>query len=283
MGHRPKADIELARLISDRLALVLAERPPRRARDPGPVPAEVSGKPDTRSTVGRPGHEDTQTADELLLSVDAPELPKQRFGRMHVGVISMLLVLGLITAGWMLLRARPVAVASPGGVVTLSMPTATAVSPTPSTSKGDAKIVVHVLGAVRHPGLVRLKDSSRVQDAIDAAGGLTHRADPGELNLAQVLADGQQVVIGTAGDPTGEVRDQPGSATGGGSSATGAVDLNRANQSQLEELPGVGPVTAQAILTWRQQHGRFSRIEELQEVDGIGPKTYAQIAPHVRV
>jgi len=101
--------------------------------------------------------------------------------------------------------------------------------------------------------------------------------------LAQVLADGQQVVIGTAGDPTGEVRDQPGTATGGGSSATGAVDLNRANQSQLEELPGVGPVTAQAILTWRQQHGRFSRIEELQEVDGIGPKTYAQIAPHVRV
>ena len=98
-----------------------------------------------------------------------------------------------------------------------------------------------------------------------------------------MLADGQQVVIGTAGDPTGEVRDQPGSATDGGSSATGAVDLNRANQSQLEELPGVGPVTAQAILTWRQQHGRFSRIEELQEVDGIGPKTYAQIAPHVRV
>ena len=125
MGHRPKADVELARLISDRLALVLAERPPRRARDPGPGPAEVPGTPDTSSTVRRGrGHEDTQTADELLLSVDAPELPKQRFGRMHVGVISMLLVLGLITAGWMLLRARPVAVASPGGVVTLSMPTA---------------------------------------------------------------------------------------------------------------------------------------------------------------
>ncbi|HEY6683719.1 MAG TPA: helix-hairpin-helix domain-containing protein [Propionibacteriaceae bacterium] len=284
MGHRPKADVELARLISDRLALVLAERPPRRARNPGPGPAEVSGKLDTRSTVATAAHEDTQPADELLLSVDAQELPKQRFGRVHVGVVSMLLVLGLITAGWMLLRARPVAVASPsGGVVTLSMPTATAASPTTSTSKSDAKIVVHVLGAVRHPGLVKLKENSRVQDAIDAAGGLTHRADPGELNLAQVLTDGQQVVIGSSDDPAGEVRDQPGSATGGGSSATGAIDLNRANQSQLEELPGVGPVTAQAILTWRQQHGRFSRIEELQEVDGIGPKTYAQIAPHVRV
>jgi competence protein ComEA len=61
------------------------------------------------------------------------------------------------------------------------------------------------------------------------------------------------------------------------------LDLNRANQAQLEELPGVGPVIAQAILTWREQHARFSRIEELQEVDGIGPKTYAQIAPHIRV
>ena len=266
MGYQPKADVELARLISDRLAAVLAERPPRRVRDPGPAP-------------------DAEPM-ELALSptTQADELPQQRFSRMHVGVISVLLVLGLITAGWMLLRARPVAVASPGGVVTVSTPTPAAASATPTTGKSASKIVVHVLGAVRRPGLVKLGENSRVQDAVDAAGGLTSRADPGELNLAQVLNDGQQVVIGTAADPAGEVRDQPGSATGGGSSsASGALDLNRANQSQLEELPGVGPVTAQAILTWRQQHGRFSRIEELQEVDGIGPKTYAQIAPHVRV
>jgi competence protein ComEA len=92
------------------------------------------------------------------------------------------------------------------------------------------------------------------------------------------------VVIGTTSDPAGEVRQQDDSSTGAGSTATGAtVDLNRAGQPQLEELPGIGPVTAQAILTWRQQHGRFTRVEELQEVDGIGPKTYAQIAPHVRV
>jgi competence protein ComEA len=140
-----------------------------------------------------------------------------------------------------------------------------------------------VLGAVRHPGLVKLGENSRVQDAIDAAGGLARRADPGELNLAQPLADGQQLVIGTKGDPAGEVRNGGESGTGSGSSATSTLDLNHANQAQLEELPGVGPVTAQAILTWRQQHGRFNRIEELQEVDGIGPKTYAQIAPHVRV
>ena len=281
MGHRSKADLELARLISDRVALVLADRPPRRARDPDEL---LDGLPDNL-----PDDVSYELPDELSdeLSLDPAdevpgELPRQRFSRIHVGVVSTLLILGLITAGWLLLRARPVAVASPGDVVTVttSGPTMASVTPSP---KGAAKIVVHIFGAVRHPGLVRLSEGSRVQDAIDAAGGLTRRADPGELNLAQLLSDGQQVVIGTRGEPAGEVRDQAGSGTATGPSATGAVDLNRANQSQLEELPGVGPVTAQAILTWRQQHGRFSRIEELQEVDGIGPKTYAQIAPHVRV
>ena len=150
--------------------------------------------------------------------------------------------------------------------------------------------MVHVLGAVRSPGLVTLPAQARVQDAVDAAGGFTRRADPGELNLAQPLQDGQQVLIGTTGHPEGEVRSTSGA--GGGSSAgtapgspsAGAVlDLNQADAPQLEELPGVGPVTAGAIVAWRTEHGRFGRIEELQEVDGIGPKTYAQIAPHVRV
>jgi competence protein ComEA len=279
MGHRPKADLELARLISDRLALVLAEQPARRARGSGlAAPKEPSERPPPESFGAGGGLGSTQVAPEIV-----DEWPRQRFSRMHVGVIGTLLVLGLLTAGWLLLRARPVAVASPGDVVTISTPVQTAASATPSPSKGASKIVIHVLGAVRNPGLVRLPEKSRVQDAIDAAGGLTRQADPGELNLAQLLSDGQQLLIGTSRDPAGEVRDQPGSGTGSGPAATGALDLNHAGQSQLEELPGVGPVTAQAILTWRQQHGRFSRIEELQEVDGIGPKTYAQIAPHVRV
>lgn len=273
--------MELARLISDRVALVLADRPPRRARDPDEL---LDGLPDNLPddvSYELPDELSHELADELADELP-DELPRQRFSRIHVVVVSTLLILGLITAGWLLLRARPVAVASPGDVVTVttSGPTMASVTPSP---KGAAKIVVHIFGAVRHPGLVRLPESSRVQDAIDAAGGLTRQADPGELNLAQLLSDGQQVVIGTRSEPAGEVRDQAGSGTATGPSATGALDLNRANQSQLEELPGVGPVTAQAILTWRQQHGRFSRIEELQEVDGIGPKTYAQIAPHVRV
>jgi competence protein ComEA len=278
MASRSKGDLELARLISDRLALVLAEQPPRRARGPGLAPMVESAQFPAESTSAGAAEGREPPASEVL-----EELPRQRFNRTHLGVISVLLVLGLLTAGWLLLRARPVAVASPSEIVTVSSPTQTAASATPATSRADSKIVVHVLGAVRHPGLVRLPEHARVQDAIDAAGGLTNRADPGELNLAQPLSDGQQVVIGTRTDPAGEVRDQPASGRGGGAAATGALDLNHASQPQLEELPGVGPVTAQAILAWRQQHGRFSRIEELQEVDGIGPKTYADIAPHVRV
>jgi competence protein ComEA len=144
-----------------------------------------------------------------------------------------------------------------------------------------------VLGAVRRPGLVRLSEGSRVQDAIDAAGGLLPSADPAEINLAQPLGDGQQVFIGTKARPSGQVR-QTGAAGGGattaGSGEAGTqIDLNSATASQLDTLPGVGPVTAERIIAWRTEHRRFSRVEELQEVDGIGPKTYAQIAPHVRV
>jgi competence protein ComEA len=277
MAHRPKVDLELARLISDRLALVLAEQPARRARGPGQASSVDSEFP-PESALDRAEEGRAHVPAEAL-----DELPQQRFSRMHLSVIGVLLILGLITAGWLLLRARPVAIASPGEVVRISTPSHSAPTASPTTTERATRLVVHVLGEVRHPGLVKLPESSRVQDAIEAAGGLTGRADPGELNLAQPLADGQQVVIGTKSDPAGEVRDGGESGAGSGSSATATLDLNRANQAQLEELPGVGPVTAQAILTWRQQHGRFNRLEELQEVDGIGPKTYAQIAPHARV
>jgi competence protein ComEA len=141
-------------------------------------------------------------------------------------------------------------------------------------------------------------------DAIEKAGGLGSDADPGDLNLAQLLSDGQQVLIarrsgaqqsgaqqsGAGGSATrSEVRGSGPGPPGGVSSGSGAesgasnVNLNAATATQLETLPGVGPVTAAKILAWREQHGRFSRVEELQEVPGIGPKTYAEIAPHCRV
>ena len=105
---------------------------------------------------------------------------------------------------------------------------------------------MHVLGAVRRPGLVRLPSGARVQDAIEAAGGLKRSANPDDLNLAQPLADGQQILIGTDRHPDGEVREAGGAdAEPGG--APSRIDLNRATPGQLEELPGVGPVIAASI------------------------------------
>ena len=264
MARRPAPDPELARLVSDRVAHLLGDRRPRRAAGPAHRPEPV-----------------LEDLEQLASDADLP----RGFTRLHLWVVSALILLGLLCAGWALLRSRPVAVASPGAPPSVTTPSPDAgATPTGSSTRAPT-IVVHVLGAVRRPGLVRLPEQSRVQDAIDAAGGLTSGARPGELNLAQVLADGQQVVIGTARRPAGEVRDQgpPQSDSTQNGSPAAALDLNRATSAQLEQLPGIGPVTAAAIVAWREQHGRFSRTEELQEVDGIGPKTYARIAPLVRV
>lgn len=285
--RRPRLDPVLAAQVNQRLALVLADPTPRRAQAgvlPEPTP-EVGGPPDPAPAQPNPAELEVL---ELGPVDDLP--PPRHFGRGHLGVVAILVVLAMAIGGWTLLRARPVAVANPGAVVTTAAPTA---APTagagaasgPASASVAPPIVVHVLGAVRRPGLVSLPAVSRVQDAIKAAGGLKEQADPGELNLAQLLSDGQQVMIGSKRDPVGEVRDGGG---GGGSDAGGTstgslLDLNRASPAQLEELPGVGPVTAGKIVAWRTEHNRFSRVEELQEVDGIGPKTYAQIAPLVRV
>ena len=258
----PRLDPERAKQISSRLALVLADRLPRRA-----APVEV---PEERVLEG--------------------ELPPPSFGRRHLTVVAVLLGVGLLVTGWSLLRARPVAVAGPAPVVSAAVTAAPSVTGSP-TAPGSTnmpepdpgRIVVHVLGAVRAPGLVRLPAQSRVQDAIAAAGGLKGSADPGELNLAQVLSDGQQIMIGSRRSPAGEVRDGSSRGSDGGGASGASLDLNRASAAELEELPGVGPVTAAKIIAWRTAHHRFSAVAELQEVDGIGPKTYAEIEPHVRV
>jgi competence protein ComEA len=217
------------------------------------------------------------------VDIDPEPLPPARFSRMHLAVVTVLVLVGLVAAGWALLRSRPVQITGPPAVVAVSTPEATGRPPT-AGSPTPATIVVHVAGAVRRPGLVRLGDRSRVQDAIDAAGGLTKAARPGDLNLAQVLSDGQQVLIGTARHPVAEVRQDSGSPpANGGSMPAGGIDLNRASATELEQLPGIGPVTAASIVGWRQQRGRFGSVVELQQVDGIGPKTYARIAPYVRV
>jgi competence protein ComEA len=134
-----------------------------------------------------------------------------------------------------------------------------------------ARLYVHVVGAVRRAGLYRLQDGSRVADAIRRAGGATARADVALVNLAAPLADGMQVVV-PARAPAGGV--------GGAGSATapaGKVSLAVATVDELDELPGIGPVTAEKIVDWRQTHGPFTSVDDLDAIPGIGPARIEQL------
>lgn len=129
------------------------------------------------------------------------------------------------------------------------------------------RLLVHVAGAVRRPGLYRLPEGARVGAAVRRAGGPGHRADLATVNLAAPVQDGQQVIVGTR--PAGGRRAAP----VGGGQATGPISLGAATAEQLEELDGVGPTLAERIVEHRQQLGGFSSIDQLDDVDGIGPAT----------
>ncbi len=251
-------------------------------------PAVLAGEREA-GTPREPPEPSEGTAAEHLRP-DAAERLRHRLTSRHLAVAAALTLIAVVASvGWMLrAKAVPIAVAagpSPPTPVVSAAGASPATSPTPAPSAEAATILVHVIGAVASPGLVTLPQGARVADAIAAAGGLRGDADPAELNLASLVSDGSQVVIGTTSAPRGELREGSTSSGGGATAATaGAViDLNTATLAQLDTIPGVGPVTAQAILDYRTKRGRFTKVEELQEVDGIGTKTYAQIAPHVRV
>ncbi|HWI34217.1 MAG TPA: ComEA family DNA-binding protein [Lapillicoccus sp.] len=160
-------------------------------------------------------------------------------------------------------------------------------------------MVVDVVGHVARPGVVRVPDGSRVVDVLAAAGGALPEADLQRLNLARQVADGEQVFVpkpgetppiligGLSGSAAGSGASVDGGSGGGGSGGGTAsnplVDLNTATLAALDTLPGVGPVLAQRILDWRTQHGRFTSVDELGEVSGIGDKLLEQIRPKVTV
>lgn len=191
--------------------------------------------------------------------------------------LAMLLgaLLLVVAYWWWQGRSRP--------VVTLPEPVPV-VSASPSTNATTADIVtVHVRGRVREPGVLSLPAGSRVVDAIEAAGGLRPGASTGELNLARVLVDGEQVAVGLRGaaggpDPRAPV-DAPGAQSG---QPAALVDINAATAAELEALPGIGPVLAARIVQWRADNGRFTDVEVLNEVSGIGDALMAQLRPLVR-
>jgi competence protein ComEA len=132
---------------------------------------------------------------------------------------------------------------------------------------GAGSVVVHVVGAVRKPGIVTLPAGSRVMDAVQAAGGPKADEALASVNLARVLVDGEQIALGAAGSA---------------SAAPGKVSLNSASADELEALPGVGPVLAERMIQWRTTNGPFRSVDELGEVSGIGDAMLAQLRPLVQ-
>jgi competence protein ComEA len=146
--------------------------------------------------------------------------------------------------------------------------------------RAPASALVHVAGAVRSPGVYRLRDGERIQDAVRRAGGPRAGADLNAINLAAKVADGQQVVVprrGAAAAPA------VGDAGAGGGPAAPPVSLNTATAEQLDTLDGVGPATAAKILDWRRRHGGFRSIDDLGEIPGIGPKRLAALRAKVQL
>jgi len=185
-----------------------------------------------------------------------PEIP---FDRRRVLAVGLVVLVVLVVAAKVLLRPARPAVPPP---VRVAAPVGLAAAP---------RLFVNVVGAVRRPGLYTLKDGSRVADAVIRAGGPTPKAQIELLNLAARIADGEQIVVPRRGLAN------PGVAASGGSAAAGPVHLNSATLEQLDALPGVGPVTAQKILDYRQQHGAFGSVDELDAIVGIGPARLEQL------
>jgi len=159
------------------------------------------------------------------------------------------------------------------------------VEPTPSLVPTGAPIQVHVAGAVQHPGVYALPPGSRLLQAVEAAGGFADQADPDQANLADYLADGQQVYIpgrGTPMPPHPTPLVQPARAVGV-SLAGDKVNINTASAAELDALPGIGPTLAERIIAYRQDHGPFAEPAQIVEVEGIGQALYQKISGLITV
>lgn len=282
------------------------------------LPAErlqrrLGAEPDTDSHADPedPGH-DPEAPDDDQNSLLPRWLPdaSQRGGWVarlradpgRAGAIAMAVVaaLAVLVTIFTLVRDRPAPVMSaklpPVEKASTASPRSSA-GPVAGQPAGDRPCVVSVVGLVRTPGLVTLAPGARIADALQAAGGAVDGADTIGLNMARPVGDGEQIVVGLApisGRPTAL-----GSSVASGSAPTPgtpapvsgsakpkpgqALDLNTASVEQLDALPGVGPVTAAAIVAWRQANGKFTSVDQLADVDGIGPARLEKLRALVRV
>jgi len=241
-------------------------------------------------TVRAPGRHASRRLTPGVSGSLAGALPDTLRGRVWLGagqvaVVAVVAALGLAVTCWWLVRGgshqvpAPVAVTSPRSALATPAGAVTDPSGAPASSDGvtpRTRVVVDVTGKVRRPGIAVLRSGARVIDAIRAAGGARPGVDLTTLNLARVVGDGEQIVVG--GGSVAVATSAP-----SGSPVTGLVDINTADETTLETLPEVGPVTAQSIITWRTQHGGFSSVDQLLEVDGIGDATLAKLTPYVTI
>ncbi|WP_431962794.1 ComEA family DNA-binding protein [Nocardia sp. bgisy134] len=224
-------------------------------------------------------------------------------GRRGVLALAVVGLAAVLVATVVVFRERPVAHAVPPlpAVHTSttplgSRPNRSPAQPVPATTgampaAGTAELVVSVVGLVHRGGLVRLPEGARVADALAAAGGARDGADLTGINLAQRVKDGDQILVGLAAPSPGPTQlgsttittTGPSAASRPSAGSSGKVDLNRATEAELDALPGVGPVTAGAIVAWRTANGRFTALEQLGEVDGIGPARLARLRDLVMI
>lgn len=251
--------------------------PSRRAVQPAPVAPPDPPEP---PVVPRPGRHAARRR-VVLSAVPVPRLPG--LGAAQLAVLAVIVAAGLALTAWWVVRdqAEPVPVTTqPPSSASPLVAAPPGNDPSGPSSAGAAgTVTVDVTGKVRRPGIVVLDTGARVVDALAAAGGERSGVDLSSINLARVLVDGEQIVVGSP-QPTVPVAPSGSSVPG---APTVLVNLNTATQAELETLPDVGPVTALAIVAWRDEHGGFTSVDELLEVDGIGEVTLDQLAPYVTV
>ncbi len=264
------------------------------AQPPNPAPERATTPPPEPPTLPVPGrHAARRTAAWATDLVPATLRGRVRLGAPHVATIAVLVAVGLAVTCWLVVSSDPEpsmpvalqqeAEASPGvPVLPLDETAPSAPGAAPTAQVGES-VTVDVAGRVRRPGIVVLEAGARVVDALDKAGGPRPRVDLTSLNLARVLVDGEQIVVGDEGGATSPPAGTPPVGADGAPPPAALVDLNLADQALLETLPNVGPVTATAIIAWRTEHGGFTSVTELLEVDGIGDATLAQLTPLVTV
>ena len=217
-------------------------------------------------------------------------------GRAGAIALAAIAAIAVLVTIFTLMREQPAPVVS-AKLPPVDMASSASRGPSPSPSaRPNQPVVVSVVGLVHTPGLVTLAPGARIADALKAAGGTTDGADTIGLNMARQVDDGEQIVVGIA-----PVKGQPavlGSSVSPGSAAPGptgspsrpakaapaaVINLNTATVQQLDTLPGVGPVRAAAIVAWRDANGKFTSVDQLGEVDGIGPGRLEKLRPLVRV